>query len=96
MFGMRPLRNFKPNRCYHLISWIANRTFFLTDRERTRFVDRLWRVAKFSGIEVKEGRFVNYSTTFTPPLGTFLCPPLCHAHNHPSNLSPLNAPLTAR
>jgi len=49
---MRPLRNFKPNRCYHLISRIANRAFFLTDEERTRFVDRLWRVAKFSGIEV--------------------------------------------
>ena len=46
---MRALRNFKPNRCY---SRIANRAFFLTDEERTRFVDRLWRVAKFSGIEV--------------------------------------------
>lgn len=49
---MRALRNFKPNRCYHLVSRIANRAFFLTGEERTRFVDRLWRVATFSGIEV--------------------------------------------
>ena len=52
MRGMRALRNFKPDRCYHLISRIANRAFYLTDAERTRFVERLWRVAKFSGIEV--------------------------------------------
>jgi len=49
---MRPLRNFKPNRCYHLISRIAHRAFFLTEDERTRFVERLWRVAGFSGVEV--------------------------------------------
>ena len=35
-----------------MISLIANRAFYLTDEERTRFVERLWRVAKFSGIEV--------------------------------------------
>ena len=52
MRGMRALRNFTPDRCYHLISRIANRAFYLTDEERTRFVERLWRVAKFSGIEV--------------------------------------------
>ena len=50
MRGMRALRNFKPDRCYHLISRIANRAFYLTDEERTRFVERLWRVATFSGI----------------------------------------------
>ena len=33
MRGMRALRNFKPNRCYHLISRIANRAFYLTDEE---------------------------------------------------------------
>ena len=52
MYAMRPLRNFKTNQCCHLISRIANRAFYLTDEERTRFVERLWRVAKFSGIEV--------------------------------------------
>ncbi|MGN0889884.1 MAG: transposase [Kiritimatiellia bacterium] len=49
---MRALRSFKPDRWYHLISRIANRAFYLTAEERTRFVERLWRVAKFSGIEV--------------------------------------------
>ena len=33
---MRPLRDFKTNRCYHLIGRIANRAFFLTDEELTR------------------------------------------------------------
>ena len=49
---MRPLRNFKPDQCCHLISRIANRAFFLNDEEKTRFVERLWRVAAFSGVEV--------------------------------------------
>ena len=57
---MRQLRSFKTNHCYHLISRIANRAFFLTDDERTRFVDRMWRVARFSG--------VNFFTAVTPPL----------------------------
>ena len=49
---MRPLRNFKTNQCCHLISRIANRAFFLNDEEKTRFVERLWRVATFSCLEV--------------------------------------------
>ena len=49
---MRPLRNFKTNQCCHLISRIARRAFFLNDEEKTRFVERLGRVATFSGAEV--------------------------------------------
>ena len=49
---MRPLRNFKTNQCCHLISRIANRAFFLNDEEKTRFVERLWRVATFFCVEV--------------------------------------------
>lgn len=64
---MRALRNFKPNRCCHLISRIANRAFFLTDEERTRFVERMWRVAKFSGIEVLAYCFM--SNHFSPLRG---------------------------
>ncbi len=52
MYAMRPLRNFKANQCCHLISRIANRAFFLNDEEKTRFVERLWRVATFSCVEV--------------------------------------------
>ena len=51
-YAMRPLRNFKTNQCCHLISRIANRAFFLNDEEKTRFVERLWRVATFSCVEV--------------------------------------------
>ena len=49
---MRQPRNFSQNHCYHLVSRIAHRAFFLTEEERTRFVDRLWRVANFSGVEI--------------------------------------------
>ena len=42
----------KTNQCCHLISRIANRAFFLNDEEKTRFVERLWRVATFSCVEV--------------------------------------------
>ena len=35
---MRPLRNFKTNRCCHQIGRIAHRTFFLDDEAETRFV----------------------------------------------------------
>ena len=52
MCAIRPLRNFKTNQCCHLISRIANRAFFLNDEEKTRFVERLWRVATFSCVEV--------------------------------------------
>jgi len=47
---MRSLRNFTTNRCYHLISRIAHRSFFLDDGEKTRLVSFLWRAAEFSGI----------------------------------------------
>ena len=36
----------------NLISRIAHRTFFLNEEERTRFVERLWRVAHFSCVDV--------------------------------------------
>ena len=52
MYAMRPLRNFKTSQCCHLISRIANRAFFLNYEEKTRFVERLWRVATFSCVEV--------------------------------------------
>ena len=49
---MRQPRNFVPDRCYRLISRIANRAFYLGEDERTRFVARMWRVAYFSCVEV--------------------------------------------
>ena len=38
---MRQPRNFATDRCYHLVSRIANRAFYLSDEERTRFVERI-------------------------------------------------------
>ena len=49
---MRERRHFRTDWCYHLISRIAHRAFFLTEDERTRFVDLLRRAAAFSGVEV--------------------------------------------
>ena len=41
---MRQPRNFATDRYYHLVSRIANRAFYLSEEERTRFVERMWRV----------------------------------------------------
>lgn len=49
---MRKLRNFKTERCYHLISRVAHRAYFLSAEERSLFVALMWRVAAFSGVEV--------------------------------------------
>ena len=49
---MRERRHFRTDWCYHLISRIAHRAFFLTEDERTRFVDLLRRAAAFPGVEV--------------------------------------------
>ncbi|MBR4653226.1 MAG: hypothetical protein IKO72_07680 [Kiritimatiellae bacterium] len=49
---MRRPRDFVPDRCYHLISRIANRAFYLGEDERTRFVARMCRAAYFSCVEV--------------------------------------------
>ena len=56
---MRPPRNFLPDRCYHLISRVAHRAFYLNEEERTRFVERMRRVACFAVADVSpdgEGR----------------------------------------
>jgi len=37
---MRRLRNFQTDMCYHLISRVAHRAFFLNEEERTRFLAR--------------------------------------------------------
>ena len=47
---MRKLRNFSTDRCYHLISRVANKAFYFTEEERGRFVERMWRVAYFTCI----------------------------------------------
>ena len=41
-----------PDRCYHLISRVAHCAFFLDDEERTRLVDLLRCVSRFSGVKL--------------------------------------------
>ena len=49
---MRRCRIKLPNRCYHLISRVAHRAYFLDEDERTRLVDFVRRVAEFSGVKL--------------------------------------------
>ena len=49
---MRRSRVNLPDRCYHLISRVAHRAFFLDDGERTRLVDLVRRVSRFSGVKL--------------------------------------------
>ena len=49
---MRSGRVNLPNRCYHLISRVAHRAFFLDEGERTWLVGLIRRVARFSGVDV--------------------------------------------
>ena len=38
---MRKNRQFKAGRCYHLVSRIAHRAFFLDEKEKNRFAELL-------------------------------------------------------
>ena len=49
---MRNTRLIEHCRCYHLISRLAHRAFFLDDVEKTRAVELLRRVEAFSGVVV--------------------------------------------
>ena len=50
---MRRCRINLPNRCYHLISRVAHRAYFLDGDERTRLVDFVRRVAEFAAAEIR-------------------------------------------
>jgi len=43
---MRRPRNFQTDRCYHLVSRVAHRAFYLNEEVRTRFVERMRRWAE--------------------------------------------------
>lgn len=49
---MRRVRLIENARCYHLVSRLAHRAFFLDDEEKTRAVELLRRVEEFSGVVV--------------------------------------------
>ena len=52
MPAMRKCRTNLPNRCYHLISRVAHRAFFLDADERTRLAELIRRAAAFSGVKL--------------------------------------------
>ena len=49
---MRKSRLIEQNRCYHLVSRLAHRAFFLDDEEKDRAVALMRRVEDFSGVVV--------------------------------------------
>ena len=49
---MRKCRTNLHNRCYHLISRVAHRAFFLDADERTWLTDLIQRTVAFSGVKL--------------------------------------------
>ena len=47
------------NRCYHLVSRLAHRAFFLDDEEKDRAVALMRRVEEFSGVVVLAYAFMS-------------------------------------
>ena len=56
---MRKNRVIEQNRCYHLVSRLAHRTFFLDDEEKDRAVALMRRVEEFSGVVVLAYAFMS-------------------------------------
>ena len=56
---MRKNRVVEQNRCYHLISRLAHRAFFLDDEEKDRAVALMRCVEEFSGVVVLAYAFIS-------------------------------------
>ena len=56
---MRKNRFIGQDRCYHLISRLAHRAFFLDDEEKDRAVALMRRVEEFSGVVVLAYAFMS-------------------------------------
>ena len=56
---MRKSRLIEQNRCYHLISRLAHRAFFLDDEEKDRAVALMRRVEEFSGVVILAYAFMS-------------------------------------
>ena len=68
---MRKNRVVEQNRCYHLVSRLAHRAFFLDDEEKDRAVALMRRLEEFSGVVVLAYAFmygaVSISSAPSPP-----------------------------
>ena len=56
---MRKNRFIGQDRCYHLVSRLAHRAFFLDDEEKDRAVALMRRVEEFSGVVVLAYAFMS-------------------------------------
>ena len=56
---MRKTRFIGQNRCYHLVSRLAHRAFFLDDEEKDRAVALMRRVEEFSGVVILAYAFMS-------------------------------------
>ena len=56
---MRKNRVVEQNRCYHLVSRLAHRAFFIDDEEKDRAVVLMRRVEEFSGVVVLAYAFMS-------------------------------------
>ena len=56
---MRKNRVIEQNGCYHLVSRLAHRAFFLDDEEKDRAVALMRRVEEFSGVVVLAYAFMS-------------------------------------
>ena len=63
---MRKNRVVEQNRCYHLVSRLAHRAFFLDDEEKDRAVALMRRVEEFSGVVVLAYAFMSKSIGSDP------------------------------
>ena len=60
---MRENRVIEQNRCYHLISWLAHRAFFLKDEGQNRAVALMRRVE--AGVQASMSYCINKLTLLT-------------------------------
>ena len=72
LYNMRKNRVVEQNRCYHLVSRLAHRAFFLDDEEKDRAVALMRRVE--AGVNAIMSYCINRAvsinpTTLTPPMG---------------------------
>ena len=69
---MRENRVIEQNRCYHLISWLAHRAFFLDDEEKDRAVALMRRVE--AGVKASMSYCINRAVSIiSDPFAPF-CP----------------------
>ena len=60
---MRKNRVIEQNRCYHLVSWLAHRAFFLDDEEQDRAVALMRRIE--AGVQASMSYCINRAVSIS-------------------------------